>query len=130
MTIATGATQEHRTLQTNTKEVLGLVTGAAGQVAQTLTSGCRNIASITGTATGKYTVVFRDVGKVFLGAWFSFLGATGTATAVAGKVVTYTASTKTMTIEVYDAGATPALIDLTTAMQMFVRVVWSDSDAP
>ncbi len=129
MTLATAETQRHCTLQTRTIEVVGLVTGAAGAVAQTLTSGCRGITSITETATGKYTIVFKDVGKVFLGAWFSFLGATGTATAVAGKVVTYTASTKTMTIEVYDAGATPALVDLTTAMQMFIRVLWSDSDA-
>ncbi len=130
MTIASSAANNHMSLQTETKEVLGLVTGAAGQVAQTLTTGCRNIASITGTATGKYTLVFREVGKNFLGAYFSFLGVTGAATAWAGKVVTYTASTKTMTFEVFDAGATPALIDLTTAMQMFIRVVWSDSDAP
>jgi hypothetical protein len=111
-------------------EAVGLVTGAAGSVAQTLTAGCRGIASITGTATGKYTVVFSDVGQVFLGATFGFLGVTGTATACVGKVVSYTASTKTMTIEVYDLGATPALVDLTDAMQMFVRVLWADSGAP
>lgn len=129
MSITSSIAQKHSTLQTRTIEVVGLVTGAAGQVAQTLTSGCRGITSITGTATGKYTIVFADVGKVFLGATFGFLGVTGAATAWAGKVVTYTASTKTMTMEVFDAGATPGLIDLTTAMQMFVRVLWSDSDA-
>ncbi len=116
-------------LQTSPIEVVGLFTGAAGAVAQTKTAGCRGITSCTGTATGKYTMVFAEVGEKFLGAWFSFLGVTGAATAWTGKVVTYTASTKTMTFEVFDNGATPALIDLTTAMQMFVRVMWSDSDA-
>jgi hypothetical protein len=130
MSIKNGNRQKHSTLQTSTIEVVGLVTGAAGQVAQTLTSGCDGITSITGTATGKYTIVFVDVGEVFLGATFGFLGATGTGTACTGKVITYVPSTKTMTIEVYDAGATPALIDLTTAMQMFVRVLWADSGAP
>ncbi len=119
-----------KALQTSPKEIVGLVTGAAGQVAQALTTGCRGITSITGTATGKYTMVLDDVGENYLGCWFSFLGVTGAATAWAGKVVTYTASTKTITFEVFDAGATPALIDLTTAMQMYVRILFLDSDAP
>ncbi len=130
MTIASSAKNNLKVLQTNPVETVGLVTGTGTSGAQTITSGCRNITSVTETAAGKYTIVFREVGKVFLGAWFSFLGATGTATGCVGKVVTYTASTKTMTMEVYDLGATPALIDLTSAMQMFIRVLWADSDAP
>lgn len=130
MTIANSNTQKHSTLQTRTVEIVGLVTGAAGQVAQTLTTGCRGITSITGTATGKYTMILSDVGENFLGCTFGFLGATGTDTAWIGKVVTYTASTKTITFEVFDLDATPELIDLTTAMQMFVRILFSDSDAP
>ncbi len=111
-------------------ETLALYTGAAGAVAQTKTNGGRNIVSCTETATGKYTMVFSEVGEKFLGAYFSFFGATGViAVAALARVITYTASTKTMTFEVYSAANPPALIDLTTAMQMFVRVVWMDSDA-
>lgn len=130
MTIATSGKAVIRATQMGTIETLCLFTGAAGAVAQTKTNGGRNIVSCTETATGKYTMVFSEVGEKFMGAWFSFLGVTGVAaTASVGKVVSYTAATKTMTFEVY-GGATLALIDLTTAMQMFVRVLWLDSDQP
>ena len=107
-----------------------MVTGVAGANPQTLTAGCRGIKSITETSTGTYSMVLFEVGEYYIGSWFNFLGVAGAATAWSAKPISYTASTKTIVFETFDNGATPALIDLTSAMQMSVRILFLDSDAP
>lgn len=92
----------------------------------------RGISSVNyNSATGKYIITFSNVGATFLGCFFSVLNVTDTA--AAAKVVNsvaYSASAKTLTVDVTALGNPPALSNFANGDVFEIMAVWADTSVP
>lgn len=100
-----------------------LWTGAgAADLTKVLAPG---VVSVHETATGKYTVTFQDVGGLLIDVIGRVHNATGTSPyQVEFTPGTYSATAKTVAIEVYDM-ATPSLADAPSGAKVSLTFVWA-----
>src|SRR6516225_10845390 len=111
-----------KSLQSKVTEVEGIATGGGSAANCTITTGLKNVASVNyNSATGKYLITFRKVGTNFLGGHFTVLSATGASNTFVCRPVAYSATNKTLSIEVYDV-ATPTAHDLATSEQLWITL--------
>ncbi len=128
MTFETSRTPPGRALGSKPIRLRGRWAGGGASADCTRVSG-RGISSVAyNAAVGRYTITFKHVGEVFLGAILSVQGAAGAATTFVARPTVYTASTKTLTIDVTDC-ATPTNHDLATTEILTIDAEWDDSDA-
>lgn len=128
MTWATARKNVGKVIGVSPVRVRGRWTGGGAAADCTRTSG-RGITSVKyNSATGRYIITFDSVGEVFLGALFSVQGAAGAATSFIARPTVYSASGKTLTIDVSDL-ATPTNHDLALTEILTIDAEWDDSDA-
>jgi hypothetical protein len=112
----------------------GRYTSTAIDTDLTETAGGRGIVSIAQSGSsdsGTYVITFTDFGQHLVHWDFGVLNVTGTAAEQKTvNVIAFSASAKTITIQVCDCAATPALVDLIADDQLTVFVLWADSGAP
>lgn len=110
-------------------EVHGRWLGAGGTNNCTKVSGV-GISSVNyNAATGKYIITFSNVGATYLGCVLTVQNAADTNTGMKVAVpVAYSASAKTLTIDVADLDK--ALTALTSSDTLEIHAYWSDSSVP
>lgn len=129
MSIKTSHLSPGKVVGTNVISVKGRWAGGGAAGNCTRTSG-RGISSVDyNSATGKYVITFAEVGEYFLGARIDIMSADGASTSFLGRPCVYSASAKTLTVNVSDV-ATPTNHDLATSESMVIDAAWDDSDAP
>jgi len=102
--------------------------GAASDCTKVKSAGITSVAY--NAATGAYKITFDNVGEVFLGGTIQVHSTAGTtATARVVNTQAYSSTNRTLTIFVVDV-ATPTAKDLATTEELWIDVVFADTDGP
>jgi hypothetical protein len=119
------------TSPSGTREIIAVFAGGGAAADCTKVSGTsRGVTSLTyNAATGKYKFTFDGVAGKYLGAVFTVTSATGAAAALIMRPAgapAYDHGDRTLTVEVTNLAATPALADLATTEEVFAKFYWEE----
>lgn len=113
------------------RAIIGVFAGGGAAANCTKVSGTSGeITSLAyNAATGKYKFTFEGVAGKYLGATFEVMSATGAANSLKMRPAgapAYDHGDRTLTVEVVDFSATPALKDLATTEEVFAIFYWDE----